>query len=254
MTVKTVCFRCQKPGDLLFYKDKYPIVKCPSCGQIFTGLRAATPKDFYNDANYFEKMYGGFKMHPAKFWHRIVAHRRLRLIERFKTKGKLLDVGCGYGIFLHMAKQKGWDVFGVELSQPAVTYCQTVYNLNIFNGEIEHANFSEQFFDVITGWDILEHIPDPPSFLKTIRQLIKKDGILALSLPNIQSWAAKFSGSKWWTLLPKEHLWHFSPETLSRLLNEQNYKIFLIAKKPFSGPNFTRIDSMVVFARPVLQA
>ncbi|MEO0084859.1 MAG: class I SAM-dependent methyltransferase [candidate division WOR-3 bacterium] len=253
MTEKTVCFRCQKPGELLFYKDKYPIVKCVSCGQIFTGLRltAEARKKFYNDRNYFEKMYGEFKLHPSKIWHRIVARKRLRLIGHFKTKGKLLDIGCGYGVFLQVAKQKGWEVFGVELSQSAVKYCQTVYNLNIFNGEIEDSNFPDQFFDVITGWDILEHIPDPPPFLKAIRRLIKKDGILALSLPNIESLVAKFSGSKWWTLLPEEHLWHFSPETLTRLLHEQKYEIFLMAKRPFSGPNFTRIDGMVVFARPL---
>lgn len=250
---EVICFRCQKPGDLLFYSQGYPIVKCPSCNQIFTGKRFPSNdrQDFYNDVKYFKQMYGRFKLHPSQVWHRIVARRRLKLISRFKPKGKLLDTGCGYGIFLAVAKQNGWLVWGVELSKPACEYAQSLYQLNIFNGELENANLPDQFFDVITIWDVLEHIPNPAKFLNQVRRTIKSDGYLALSTPNIDSMAARISRAKWWSLCPEQHLWHFNPKILGRLLSEQGFEPIICAKSPFNGPNFTRIDNMVILARPI---
>uniref|UniRef100_A0A7C6A898 Class I SAM-dependent methyltransferase n=1 Tax=candidate division WOR-3 bacterium TaxID=2052148 RepID=A0A7C6A898_UNCW3 len=250
---EVLCFRCQKKGELLFYHQKYPIVKCPICDQIFTGKKLISNelKDFYNDARYFKGMYGESKYHPSQIWHRIVARKRLKLIAQFQAKGKLLDIGSGYGIFLAVAKHYGWLVWGVELSKPACDYASSLYQLNIFNGEVEVANYPDQFFDVITSWDVLEHIPNPVIFLKGVRRIIKKSGYLALSVPNVDSFAARLIPTKWWSLRPEQHLWHFSPKTLSRLLFEQGFEPVLCAKSPFNGPNFTRIDNMVVLAQPI---
>lgn len=251
MTEEVFCFRCSCQGKLLFYCDNYPIVQCHNCGQIFTGIRlqAISRQNFYDNPKYFKRMYGKFRLHPSSLWHRIVAYKRLKLIERFGARGKLLDVGCGYGIFLNTARRYGWSVFGVELSHLAYEYGRNFYSLDIFHGAVEEANYPDHSFDVITAWDVLEHLSDPIIFLKAIRRILKKDGICFFSLPNIESTAARVFKDKWWTLRPAEHIWHFTPRTITQLLNEQGYTILFLAKSPFAGPNFTRIDSMVIGAR-----
>lgn len=168
---------------------------------------------------------------------------------RFLTNGKLLDIGCGFGFFLNTARKFKWQVTGVELSKPAVQYAQNFYKLDVFNGEVENANYANHTFNVITFWDVLEHVPNPATFLNYVQQILKKDGLIAFSIPNISSLAARLYKGDWWTLKPEEHLWHFNPQTLKQLLQEQHYKLLLMAKAPFNGPNLTRVDNIVVLAR-----
>jgi 2-polyprenyl-3-methyl-5-hydroxy-6-metoxy-1,4-benzoquinol methylase len=170
---------------------------------------------------------------------------------KFVQKGKLLDIGCGYGIFLNAARKLGWMVTGVELSRTASEYARNVYKLDIHNGEVESVNHPECHFDVITFWDVLEHVPNPASFLNTVRSLFKKEGLIALSVPNIGSFFARFYKGKWGALRPEQHLWHFNRQSLNQLLFDQGFKPLIMAKSPFNGPNFTRLDSMVVLARPI---
>jgi 2-polyprenyl-3-methyl-5-hydroxy-6-metoxy-1,4-benzoquinol methylase len=253
LTEEVECFRCLQAGELLFFSNKYPILKCPVCGQVFTGIRFRTEarQDFYDDAVYFNNMYGKSKYHPAHIWHRIVSQRRLKLLMRVVPKGKLLDIGCGYGIFLNTARNLAWTVFGVELSRPASEYAHNSFKLKIFNGEIEKANYPDHYFDVITFWDVLEHVPNPAVFLQNVKRILKQDGLIALSVPNSGSLVARIYQGKWQTLRPEQHLWHFNIKTLKQLLAEESFEPWLIAKSPFNGPNFTRVDNMVVLARPI---
>ena len=197
-------------------------------------------------------MYGKFQFHPSQIWHRIVAQRRLKLIMRFLPKGKLLDIGCGFGFFLNAARKFNWQVSGVELSKPAVQYAQDFYNLDIFNGEVENANYPKHTFNVITFWDVLEHVLNPATFLSSVQQILKKDGLIAFSIPNISSMLARLAKGKWWTLRPEQHLWHFTLQTLKQLLYERHFMPLLIAKSPFNGPSLTRLDCIVVLARPII--
>lgn len=162
-----------------------------------------------------------------------------------------MDIGCGFGFFLNAARKFNWQVSGVELSKSAVQYAQDFYKLEIFNGEVEHANHAKHTFNVITFWDVLEHVLNPAAFLKSVQQILKKDGLIAFSIPNISSMSARLAKGKWWTLRPEQHLWHFSPQTLKQLLDEQHFEPLLIAKSPFNGPSLSRVDCMVVLARPV---
>jgi 2-polyprenyl-3-methyl-5-hydroxy-6-metoxy-1,4-benzoquinol methylase len=196
-------------------------------------------------------MYGKFHFHPSQIWHRIVAQRRLKLIMRFLPNGQLLDIGCGFGFFLNAARKFNWQVSGVELSKSAVQYAQDFYKLDIFNGEVENANHAKHTFNVITFWDVLEHVLNPSAFLSSVRQILKKDGLIAFSIPNINSMLARLAKGKWWTLRPEQHLWHFNPQTLKQLLYEQHFEPLLIAKSPFNGPSLTRVDCIVVLARPI---
>lgn len=137
---------------------------------------------------------------------------------------KLLDIGCSLGHFLQVAKRSGFSVQGVELSSESAAYARA-HGLDVFCGTLEDAHYPDNSFDVITLWDVLEHVPDPAELLNQIHRLLKPDGILAIQSPNINSKMREICGSAWnWWLLP-DHLYHFSSLSLEKLLQKSLYKI-----------------------------
>jgi SAM-dependent methyltransferase len=115
------------------------------------------------------------------FW--VPQYRRaMALIKRFKTRGRLLDVGCGTGEFLDVARESGFAAFGIEPSETAGRVARQRHA--VFHGELGDVNLEAGAYDIVTFWSVLEHIPDPVPFLKTIRRALKTDGILALRIPS----------------------------------------------------------------------
>jgi 2-polyprenyl-3-methyl-5-hydroxy-6-metoxy-1,4-benzoquinol methylase len=155
---------------------------------------------------------------------------RLSLIEKYKKGGRLLDIGCAAGGFIKTVQGKGWEVFGVELSRYAAESGIKNHELNIFTGTLEEAHFHDSHFDVVSAGDVLEHVPDPASFLGEIKRILKPDGIVYIAVPNFQSFhyhtmsfIAKFNNKNYFVL--PHHLYHFSPATLSRLLEITGFEI-----------------------------
>jgi 2-polyprenyl-3-methyl-5-hydroxy-6-metoxy-1,4-benzoquinol methylase len=151
--------------------------------------------------------------------------KRIKQIKKIKFPGTLLDVGCGIGTFLRLARDEGYEASGVELSSYAAEYAKNNFGLSVFNGELPDADFAPKSFDIITLWHILEHVADPKKFLKEVNRLLKKDGLLVIEVPNIGSIAAKFSLMNWELMAPKEHLFYFKPHIISRILKETGFRI-----------------------------
>lgn len=153
--------------------------------------------------------------------------RQLKQIEALhKGAGKqLLDVGCSLGVFVSFAIQRGYAAQGVELSQETGQYARDHMGLPVFIGTLNDAGYSDQSFDIITLWDVLEHVPDPVEFLTDIKRILRPDGILAIQSPNIQSSMVSLLGERWnWWTIP-DHIWHFSPNALQRLLTTCGFKV-----------------------------
>ena len=147
-----------------------------------------------------------------------------------------MDVGCASGFFLDIAKERGISTYGVELSTEGVNKAKQKHS-QIINDTLENARFPDSFFDVITLYDIIEHVLDPTSTIKEISRIIKPGGIVAISTPDITSWHAKLLGKRWGMITPWEHLHYFSPYTIRVLLEKngfsineikKNYKIFTL--------------------------
>jgi SAM-dependent methyltransferase len=133
-----------------------------------------------------------------------------------------LDIGCGDGAFLQSLKSRGWDVYGTETSAAACAIARTK-GISVHEGELASADFPDRFFDVITLWHVLEHIPDPVAELDRIRRMLRDDGSLVIEVPNSDSPTLQFCGGQWYGLDVPRHLQHFSPSTLQHLLDSTGF-------------------------------
>lgn len=147
--------------------------------------------------------------------------------------GKLLDVGCGLGYFVkYISAFLDWDIFGYEISEPAVNYAKNNLGLkNIFCGRVEDSGFSEKYFDVIALWDVIEHIPNPKPLLSYLKNILKDDGILFIHTPNVKIQLPKAKIKKLLFgkkegghyLEAKDHINIYSTKTIKRLLKQAGF-------------------------------
>lgn len=113
------------------------------------------------------------------------------IIPKWYNCGKLLDIGCGNGYFLYIMKKLGWNVYGIEIDEEAANFAKRNYDLPIFIGSIEEANFSKEFFDVITMNHTIEHVYNPLTLLRKAYETLVQGGYIYLRTPNIESLAHK---------------------------------------------------------------
>lgn len=202
-------------------KDSIDVFRCRQCGLIYAGETQSSKNiEKHYSKEYFENYLKTESFHLKKRFE-----KRIREIKKIKLPSVLLDVGCGVGSFLRLARNEGYEASGVELSYYAAEYARNNFGLSVFNGELKDANFAAETFDIITLWHVLEHVTDPKKFLIEVNRLLKKNGILVVEVPNIESIAAKISLMNWELMAPTEHLFYFNPHTISRLLKETGFSI-----------------------------
>jgi SAM-dependent methyltransferase len=146
-----------------------------------------------------------------------------------KQSGNLLDIGCAKGSFLlEMEKSSNWNLFGLEVNPQVAYFARKEYGLNVRVGDLENVQFPDVFFDVITLWDVLEHVHNPMSQLKEIFRILNSNGILVLRIPNYDSWESRLFGRYWAGLDAPRHLYVFSPDTITKYLKKSNFKVLEI--------------------------
>jgi 2-polyprenyl-3-methyl-5-hydroxy-6-metoxy-1,4-benzoquinol methylase len=169
---------------------EYDLLKCKNCSVKFLYPLPSTAhqKKYYNDPLYQESKYFVHMKRDYK------GSREYKIFDRSTTlidsgiKGRVLDIGCSSGVFLDMMRTKGWDVAGVELCGEFVKLARELFGLeNIFNGTLEEARFEDESFDLITMWDLIEHVPDPSSLLLEAERILKPTGLLLILTPDENS-------------------------------------------------------------------
>ena len=199
------------------------IVRCVHCGLIFQNPMLSDKErlEFYAH-DYFEHGYLD-KENQIGLYNKATLF--LDRLLRYCNKGRLLDIGAASGAYVRCAIDKGLEAYGVELSPSAVKFAKDYWKVNLSQGTLEEARFHANFFDVVILVHSLEHLPHPLETLVEIKRIMKKTGILYISLPNIASYRAKRLGEKWGALKPAEHLFFFSPKTLRVLLERAGFDI-----------------------------
>ena len=200
------------------------IVKCKHCSHVYTLL---------NHEPDHEKLYkeGVYKLveNRNSLFDRILTRecsRVLKKIQSFKrTKGTLLDFGCGKGKFGSIAKSKGWQVKCVETAIERAEYAKNIYGLEVSTNFYSAGRIFENDFDVLTLFHVLEHLPDPKILLsELIKHNLAKDGLVVIEVPNFQSLQARIAGRRWMHLDAYRHISHFTPRKLEELGGELNCK------------------------------
>lgn len=222
------CFICNSKNiSLKISINQYTLYKCNTCSVVST-----FPQDDLRQSELINaRKYDSQKEEREYLRHNFRLSKRAILfsqeIKDVKKSGKLLDIGCSYGVFLEVAQKAGFEVTGIEIAKRAVIYVREKLRLPVFHGTLEQAHFNSGEFDVITAYDVVEHIPNIKIFLSEVKRILKKDGIFVVQCPNIESAAAKLLGKNWnWLVIPN-HLWHFSPRSLFYLLESIGFKILL---------------------------
>jgi len=177
--------------------------------------------------NLFEKVYHLVREYAIK--------KKVALINKEQSKGSLLDIGCGTGDFLAAAKNNGWLVSGIEPNENARAKANTKTNNNVFD-ILKLEKLSENSFDVITLWHVLEHLPDLETHIKVFKKLLKPNGTLIIAVPNHKSFDANHYKQFWAAYDVPRHLWHFSQISIKKLF--QNFQIKLNKTIPMKFDSF----------------
>lgn len=213
-------YRVEGTNHIIYYS----IVKCNYCGVSKTYPSPPNHNNRYENKQNIDAIINT-ERYADKNVFSFLASDVLRFLDDNKiSDGKLLDIGSGSGVILSLAIQKGFDATGIELSAGLVGYCQTV-QLNALNMNLLEAKFEDNYFDVITMSQVLEHIKTPKSILKEIKRILKPGGFLIISVPNYDNIIFHLKKSKYLPLQPECHFWHFSLESLKRLLINENYNL-----------------------------
>lgn len=205
---------------LKYQKENFAVVTCNSCG-------------FYFIPPYYRKKitYGNYKdasvrqaVQHGNNWVKIQRHKlRFKLIQKFKKRGDLFDLGAGWGHFMLAGKELGYNVYGVEIAEEPYLYCKNDLHL-----PVDHIDFftmdENKKFDVITMWDVLEHIDRADTFVGKCARLTKQDGILVLQVPQIDSYFAKRHKDNW-KMMGLDHVNYFGKKTITQLLEKYGYKV-----------------------------
>ena len=170
--------------------------------------------------NWFEKVYHVIRS--------IALKKKLNLIHSYSnTSKKILDVGCGTGDFLQTALRNQWQVFGIEPNNTARAIANKKTNNSVYD-TTQLLKFEHNSFDVITLWHVLEHLPNLDNQIDLFRKLLKPNGTLIIAVPNYKSFDAKHYKSFWAAYDVPRHLWHFSKDSISKLISKQNMEIVKI--------------------------
>jgi 2-polyprenyl-3-methyl-5-hydroxy-6-metoxy-1,4-benzoquinol methylase len=151
------------------------------------------------------------------------AKSQVRLIQKYASGTNLLDIGCAQGFFLFSASKAGYTTRGIEISQDAAAYAIKEFGLDVEAKPFEELRFPESSFDVVTLWQVLEHVPYPLTVLKEVYRILKPGGLVVASTPNIESIPAKILRKKWWDI-KRLHINQFTTKTLADILHNAGFK------------------------------
>ncbi|HXF69362.1 MAG TPA: class I SAM-dependent methyltransferase [Thermoflexus sp.] len=210
--------------DRLHHIDgTFYLVRCRRCGLMYLNPRPT----FEEMSRYYPRDYHAYRVVDDRLpllnrldyryginkrCRAVVAHTGLR-------GGRILDIGCATGSFLDAMRRYGdWEPYGVEIDAEAANYARAHLGLDIFIGTLADAHYPDAFFDVVTLWNVFEHLHQPQATLVEINRILREGGWLIMSVPNPDCIEAKLLGCYWAGLDAPRHLYIYSQRTLGQAL------------------------------------
>lgn len=228
----------------------FTVVKCHACGHIYINpmpdqafldafytqyLGTEPDTDFYKDhflIDDYMRSESGHKMESRC--------EKIKAIAGKDSSLRLCDIGSGTGAFLYIAARDGFSVRGVEINKELADFAKERFSVDVSCGRLEELNFPPESFDIVTLWDAIEHVAQPSRLLKEINRILKRNGLVAIETPNIDSLVHRLaifcyhaSLEKWTKpieIYNVHHLHYFSPSTIKRCVESNGFRIVSIDK------------------------
>ena len=245
-------FRCTSS----VYGVHPPIVRCNVCGLVYANPRwdsslVSASYSVIEDPTYVEERDGRvltFSRNLAPFESLVASNSPTR---------RLLDVGCHIGVMIELAQARGWEAWGIEPSVWAAEQARA-RGLHVVTGTLSDAQIPENYFDVVTMWDVIEHLTDPAAEVRNVHRVLKPGGVFAIHTIDIESFFARAMGNRWPWLM-EMHLYYFSPRTLSKMLAQHGFHLirssaqgrylrlgyFATRIEPYSKRIYRALDALV---------
>jgi SAM-dependent methyltransferase len=219
------CPLCGGPSARWLVKNGFAIQRCDACACRFLAP-GDVPRDLESlySVEYFEGgVATGYPTYrrDAPMLERNFAER-VRWIERWHEPGRILDVGAAYGYFVKAARLAGWDASGIELAPDVAREGERLAGAPIVAGDFLEVAL-EPGYDVITMFDVIEHMRDPLACLRRARELLAPGGLVVIETGDVASAWARLLGRRWYFLDPPQHVWYFSADGLERLLERAGF-------------------------------
>ncbi|MBN1953809.1 MAG: class I SAM-dependent methyltransferase [Anaerolineae bacterium] len=221
--------------DLLHrLEGTFRLVRCRQCGLMYINprpTRAEIGRYYPGDYCAYEALYD----HPSRLVradHRYGVSKRARaVVARLeKNSGRLLDVGCSTGGFLDEMRRRGdWEPYGVEVDAEAARYGRERLGLEVFAGTLHEAAYADDFFDLVTLWNVLEHLHRPQATLVEIARVIRPGGLLVVAVPNPDCVEARLFGPYWAGWDAPRHLYVYPRPVLERALAQAGFGVTEVA-------------------------
>jgi len=217
---------CPICGSKNIVKAQNELSRCKECSLQF--LANFKSPEYYNqiyNKNYFNgDVYKNYL--EEELYRRQLFSEKIKLIRKhIPGEGSVLDIGCGMGFFLMEMQNKGYHVDGLEISEYAAQIASEKVNTSIITGDLTNTSFKSTQFNIVTFWDVLEHIYDPVESLKRVSRIIKNDGVLVVETLNISSLTVKILKEKWPLYYPPYHIYYYNQSSMIRLLHRAGFQI-----------------------------
>jgi cyclopropane fatty-acyl-phospholipid synthase-like methyltransferase len=221
------CIVCSSGAESCWVKSGYTYYRCRFCRHLFVWPMPAVTSQIYSKS-YFEGGGDGFGYpdydHDKQAMSSTFTNYLDRITRLSGQTGRLLDIGAATGFFMGMARDRGWRVWGVEVSDHASETARS-RGFDVRTGVLTGQDFEDSSFDAITMWDVIEHMEDPKRDVIRSSSLLKSGGVLAINTPDAGSLVSKLAGVKWHLVIPPEHLNLFSRQSLRILLESCGFEV-----------------------------
>lgn len=255
--MKLVCDFCSTKKFQQIYDngDKYKILKCTGCNLVFLHPRPTLNeiKECYQNT-YFQSGQAGsgytsYSQLEQELY--LEARQRLKIIAQYSPSGRLLDVGCGYGHFLKSAQELEYKVMGLDISRQAIDKLKNHFHIDGKVGSVD-TDLPKSKFRIITSWDVVEHFPTPLTSFKNLSKIQNRGDFLFITTPNIESIDARLLGKYWYGFkrIP-EHLYFYSPQTLTNYLQKAGYQVVKIKNWGFYRNIGYCMDQIARYSQPL---
>jgi SAM-dependent methyltransferase len=239
------CNLCEADDpELIYAENPLQLVRCRNCKLVYVSPRLTedivlslynqqyfhAQDEFVYDTRIFK---GGYRdyLGDQEYYLQTFRKRMHEIEKRIKRAGHVLDIGCAAGYFLTVARERSWEVEGVEPSAYVADYAKKQLRLKVHNETLNEIQLPKTAYDLVTIWDALEHVPDPRQTLAEAYRILRTDGLLVVSTHDIGSLVARLLGSKWYQLGLHLHLYYFSHKTIRQMLTIVGFRDITVTRK-----------------------